>query len=307
MGAEQELEEQFKDSFLEQVDLSAYTTVKCGGIARYFISISNPSDLVKAVQTAKKYNLSYFVFGGGSNTLFLEEGLPDLFINYYTFKLDQVQQNGAELTLPCSVALSALVAYTAQLGLSGLAWAAGIPGSLGGAIYGNAGAFGAEIKDSLKEVTVFEEGEVKTIPATDLAFSYRHSPFQGTQSLLLSCKLQLIKSAIPTVQAEVLTNIKTRTAKQPHGATLGSTFKNPENKSAGQLIEAAGLKGFTVGGATVSSQHANFIINTASAKPSDILNIINTVREEVQKKFGVTLVPEINIIPKQSTSNRVKL
>ena len=280
----------------ENVLLSQYSTFRIGGPARYLVEASNSEELKAAIQESFKLNLPFLVIGSGSNILFPSKGYNGLIIvfnstNDFLIKNDLIKASAA---LPLNYLISNLKNYT------GLEWAAGIPGTLGGAINGNAGALKKEMAEIVKEVDCWEikDKEIieKKYPKEKCKFSYRSSVFKNNPNLIIvSATLQLQKGDEKQITERIKENISKR-SKQPKGFSIGSIFKNGETFSAGELIEKAGLKGKQIGGVKISEEHANFIINLGNATSEDVLKLIEIAKEEVRKKFSVNLEEEIKTI-----------
>ncbi len=240
--------------------------------------------------------MKYFVFGNGSNILFTDDFHDGAYINLS--KLSALSNGENVITAQAGVRLSSLCSYAASLALAGLETLSGIPGTVGGAVYMNAGAYGGEIKDTLiKSVYLSESGEIKELSAREHDFGYRKSVFMGNGGMVLSSSFLLKdgnKDEIKAVTAELL---KKRNDKQPlNYPSAGSTFKRPEGYFAGKLIEDCGLKGFSVGDAQVSEKHCGFVINRGNASASDIIKLIEHIRKTVFEKFKVELNTEVKIV-----------
>ncbi|MFH1188200.1 MAG: UDP-N-acetylmuramate dehydrogenase [bacterium] len=276
--------------------LAPHTTFRIGGPADFFVEIKNPDELVEAVLWAKEKKIKYFILGGGSNILFSDDGYRGLVIKIASKRVELVKNN--LIIADAGVNLSQLVKFSTDNNLSGLEWAAGIYGTLGGAIFGNAGANGGCMADIVEEVEIFDGKKIKIFKNKNLDFKYRFSSIKKG-SVIVSAKLKLKKGDKQTSEKLIKKYLKERSEKQPKGFCAGSIFKNPKSKkyiSAGWLIEQCGLKGLKIGQAQISEQHANFIINLGGAKASDVLGLIEKVKKEVEGKFGVKLREELNII-----------
>jgi UDP-N-acetylmuramate dehydrogenase len=287
----------------KNISLAKHAAFKIGGPAKYFYIAKTKDELVKAIIAAKKNNLPFFILGGGSNLLVSDKGYNGLVINFQ-FSIFNFQKN--KIFAGAGIKLINLVKTSAEKGLSGLEWATGIPGTIGGAIYGNAGAFGKSMKDIIESVEVFDvkTEKTKTLKKKDCKFNYKSSVFKKNKNLIiLSAVIKLKK---PAVQAqENRKEIKNKIQgflnyrKENHPLNLpsvGSIFKNPKKFPAGYLIEKCGLKGKKIGGAQVSEKHANFILNTDGAKAKDIIKLINLIKKKVKKKFGIVLEEEIQFL-----------
>jgi len=254
--------------FQKNVSLKKYTTFRIGGKAKYFFVAKTKDNLIEAIKTAKKKKLPFFILGDGSNLLVSDKGYKGLVIKF-----------GQPLSL-----------YVFQ----GLEWATGIPGTVQGAVFGNAGAFGRSMKDVVKEVKVFDTKteKIKNFKNKDCQFSYKNSIFRKKKNLIiLSVEIKTKKSNPKKIKEYF--NYKKET--QPlnfHSA--GSIFRNPEGFFAGELIDKCGLKGKRVGNVKISEKHANFIVNLGNGKAKDVIKLIKLIKNKVKKKFGVVLEEEIN-------------
>ncbi len=280
----------------ENVLLSEYSTFKIGGPARYLIEVDNAEDLKKVIQKALELNLQFIVIGGGSNILFSSKGYNGLVIVFKSNNTFSINDNLIEVD--ASVSLNYLVNKLNNY--TGLEWAVGIPGTVAGAINGNAGAFGGEMSELIKQVKVLEVKDNQIIEndfsKEDCKFSYRNSIFKNNPNLIIaSAILELKKDSEENVKQKIKNNLSKRISKQPKGFSIGSIFKNGEDFSAGELIEKAGLKGLQIGDAKISDEHANFIINLGKAPSDDVLELIKIIKKEVKEKFSIDLEEEIKI------------
>jgi UDP-N-acetylmuramate dehydrogenase len=282
--------------------LSKYTTFRIGGRAKYFFKARNKKELISAIKFAKSKRLPFFVLGGGSNLLVSDKGFRGVVIKIqitnYKFQTNSKSQITG-ISVGAGLSLSKLVQLAAEKGLSGLEWAVGIPGTVGGAVYGNAGAFKKSMKDITKTVTVLEGGfKIKKYKNKDCRFGYRDSVFKHNKNLIIiSTELKLKKGEKKEIQKKIKENLEYKKRVQPlNYASAGSIFKNPHNFSAGELIEKCGLKGKKIGGAKISEKHANFIVNLKKAKAKDVKNLINLIKKEVKKKFKINLEEEIRFL-----------
>ncbi len=275
--------------------LSKISTFGIGGPAKYFIEVNSIDMIWQAILKCKSENIPYLVIGKGSNTLFSSEGFDGLIIhnkiNFFEESADHTFSVGA------GYSFSLLGTKTAKKGLSGLEFASGIPGSVGGAVFMNAGANGQETCNPLVSVDFLEEtGEIKTFLKNDLHFSYRTSAFQKKKGVILSATFALKPlDAARNSQFEII-NYRKKT--QPYSdKSAGCVFRNPQNEHASRLIDSCGLKGLNVGDAKVSELHANFIINTNQATSDDVLSLIKLIQAKVMAKTGLALDSEIRYIP----------
>ncbi len=287
----------------ENISLAKHTTFKIGGPARYFCIAKSKKDLIRAVKKAKELNLPFFILGGGSNVLALDKGYNGIVIKVQSSKF-KVQNHNSKLKTvyaESGVRLDSLVKLAVSNSLTDLEWAVGIPGRIGGAVYGNAQAFDIKMSDIIKSVEVLN---VKTLKTENLSkkqcqFSAKNSIFKKNKNLIiLSVVLKLKQGNKEKIQKEIKKYLSIR--KQRHllnFPSAGSIFINKTGGLASSyLIEKAGLKGTKIGGAKVSKKHAGFIINTGKAKAKDVLDLIKIIKQKVKSKFGITLKEEIQVI-----------
>ena len=292
-----------KSKIQKNVSLKNYTTFRIGGPAKYFFVAKAKENLIGAIKMAKKMKLPFFVLGGGSNILVSDKGFNGLVIklqitNYklQTNSKKQIPKIYAEAGTP----LALVVSEATKKNLTGLEWAAGIPGTVGGAIYGNAGAFGSSMANVIKKVEVLDVKDLKfkNYDLKDCEFGYRDSIFKKNKNLIiLSATLQLKEGKKEEIEKKIQENLKSRKEKQPlNFPSAGSIFKNPKGFSAGELIERCNLKGKRVGNVKISEKHANFIVNLGRGKAKDVMKLIKIIKNRVKKKFGVTLEEEIELL-----------
>lgn len=282
--------------------LSEVSTFNIGGSARYFVEAHSVTDLQQALQHCAQHKLDYLIIGKGSNCLFDDKGFDGVII---LNKIDFCEQKVPGIYyVGAGYSFSLLGAQTARQGWKGLEFASGIPGSVGGAVYMNAGAGGSDTSESLVAVNYLTaKGEEVVFSRDKLTFSYRTSSFQSMCGAIVAATFRLEGCSSARKKQLELVNYRTKT--QPyHQPSAGCVFRNPMGGSAGALIEQAGLKGKSVGGAKVSEQHANFIVNNGGATAEDVLKLMAFVRENVKKKFGINLEAEVRVIPfKRSVSH----
>lgn len=277
--------------------MSRHTTFKIGGPADYFLMPDKGTDVGRIVKICKESAIPYFILGNGSNLLVGDGGYRGAVIQIYK-NMSAVTVEGTEITVQAGALLSSVAAAAKNAALTGFEFAGGIPGTMGGAVVMNAGAYGGEMKDVLIEVTVMdEEGEIVTLPADKLELGYRTSIIKTAGYIVLEAKLQL-KEGNPEVIRETMKDLTIRrTTKQPlEYPSAGSTFKRPEGYFAGKLIMDSGLAGYQVGGAQVSEKHCGFVINAGGATARDVRTLMDNVRDIVYKKYGVTLEPEVKFL-----------
>ena len=282
----------------ENISLQDYCTYGIGGPADYFAKVTTQDEMIEVVRQLKLEKIPYIIIGKGSNVLFDDKGYRGaVIIN----KLQSIEFNGNEVTAGAGTSFALLGSKVAAQGFGGLEFAAGIPGSVGGAVFMNAGAGGGETKDTIKSVTFLnEQGEIEELSNDALEFSYRTSVFQRRSCVILSASFDVQPSESAKQDVKELVTYRLET--QPYKAkTCGCVFRNPEGKSAAQLIDKIGLKGFSVGGARVSPTHANFLENHDGASSQDILDLMRYVQMKVQFKTGIALESEVRYIPEGAT------
>ena len=273
-----------------------HTSFRAGGAARWFAVPETAEELKAVLAACRKADTPWYVIGNGSNLLVSDKGFPGVIIS--TDKFDRLEVNGTEITVGAGVMLSKLANTAYKAGLPGLEFAAGIPGTVGGACVMNAGAYGSEMINVLKSVTVLTpEGTVETLPAESLELGYRTSVIPKKGYLVLEAVMSLTEGNMEESKALMDDLAFRRKDKQPlEFPSAGSTFKRPAGHFAGKLIEDCGLKGFTVGGAQVSEKHAGFVINKGGATASDIYNLCKEVEKRVKAEFGVSLEMEVKLL-----------
>lgn len=284
------------ESILENEPMSKHTTFRIGGNAEVFVSpkISQVADILKL---AKEYEVPVTIIGNGSNLLVGDKGIPGLVLSFGK-DAEEIQVDGSCMIVSAGALLSKIAAEAAKRSLTGFEFAAGIPGTLGGAIVMNAGAYGGEIKDVLISATVLTpEGEVLELSNSELDLSYRHSCIPENGYIVLEAILEFMPSEETAIREKMAELKKSRVEKQPlEYPSAGSTFKRPEGYFAGKLIQDADLRGYTVGGAQVSEKHCGFVVNKGDATAADVLRLIEDVRKIVYDKFQVELEPEVKMI-----------
>ena len=283
-------------SILVEEPMSKHTTFRIGGVADILVT-PTIATLPQVIKLAKEAGMPVTVIGNGSNLLVSDKGIRGLTI-LLGKEAGQVCLEGNIMQVEAGCLLSKMAAEAATAGLSGLEFASGIPGSLGGAIVMNAGAYGGEMKDVVVSATVLSpEGEVLTLSKEELELSYRHSCIPEKGYVVLGATLALEPKEESLIRAQMADYRERRIEKQPlEYPSAGSTFKRPEGYFAGKLIEDAGLKGYTVGGVQVSEKHAGFVINIGGATAADLLQLVADVQEKVYQMYQVRLEPEVKMI-----------
>ena len=275
-----------------------HTTMKVGGICECLVIPETLEEILAVIKYAKENNIKYYVIGNGSNLLVKDEGISYLIIKI-TSSFSNVEINGNTIKAESGCSIPKLSLIAKNNSLSGLEFACGIPGTLGGAVRMNAGAYGSEMVDVIEEVGYLDEnGDLKIAKNEELEFSYRSSMFVSHKEyIIIYAILKLKEGNVEEISKIMETNMTSRKEKQPiEFPNFGSVFKRPEGHFVGKLIDDCGLKGYTIGGAQISTKHSGFMINTGSATCEDVLNLIKYIKEEVYKKFEVKLHEEVEIL-----------
>jgi len=282
--------------FTEEL-MSQHTTFKIGGPADYFLVPEKSEDVGAIVRLCKKEGIPYFILGNGSNLLVSDKGYQGVVVQLYR-NFGQIRVEDSRIHAQAGALLSGIAAAAREASLTGFEFAGGIPGTLGGAVVMNAGAYGGEMKDVLKEVTVLTpEGGVLTLQADELHMGYRTSVIKEAGYIVLEAVISLEKGDQEEIRSRMQELAGMRTSKQPLSyPSAGSTFKRPEGYFAGKLIMDSGLRGYQVGGAQVSEKHCGFVINTGNATAKDVTTLMSDVQRIVLEKFGVKLEPEVKFL-----------
>ena len=283
--------------FLTDEPMSRHTTFRTGGPADIYIEPSGVEELKQVLDICREENVAYTIIGNGSNLLVGDGGYRGVLISFGK-PFAQVTIEGAQVRTGAGALLSAVAKQVLNASLTGFEFAAGIPGTIGGAVVMNAGAYGGELCQVLREAKVLTpEGEVKTLPAEELELGYRTSCVQKNGYIVLEAVLQLQPGNADDIRAVMDALASKRREKQPlEYPSAGSTFKRPEGHFAGRLIQDAGLRGFRVGGAQVSEKHCGFVINRDHATSADILSLCRQVQEKVKAQSGVELELEVKLL-----------
>ncbi len=278
-------------------EMKKHTSFKVGGKVDVLITPSDEDELISLIKYLKEKNINYLVVGNGSNLLVKDGGFRGVIIKI-TNKFNKFEIEGEDVDVQSGVILSTISKAFTREGLSGFEFAAGIPGTIGGAIYMNAGAYGGEMKDIVQSVRLLDEdGNIFELSNSEMEFSYRKSLLANKNYIVLSAKMRLKKGCSEMIRNEIREATQKRVANQPlNMPSAGSTFKRPEGFIAAKLIDDAGLKGLSMGGAQVSTKHSGFIVNTGDATCKDILNLMYIVKTIVKDKFNVELEPEVKIL-----------
>lgn len=283
-----------KDNVLRQEPMSGHTTFRVGGEAEYFVKIQNREQLAAVIKYLSKIEYPYFILGNGSNLLVSDKGYQGVILDL-SAGLKNIDIKDKGVTAEAGALLSTVAAKACDAELSGFEFASGIPGTIGGAVVMNAGAYDGEMKQVVETVTVInEDGEFMVLDNETMEFSYRNSIIKNRPFIVVETTLLLIEGKKEEIKQKMDELNAKRREKQPlNYPSAGSTFKRPEGHFAGKLIMDAGLRGFRIGGARVSEKHCGFIINEGNATATDVADLIDEVTERVEEKFGVTLETEI--------------
>lgn len=287
-----------KECVFTQEPMAKHTTFRVGGPADYFLAPTTMEGVKDALAICKKENLPYYIVGNGSNLLVSDAGYRGVIIQIYRNLNEVTVENDHIIRTRAGAAMSTVAKVALNHELTGMECLSGIPGTIGGAVTMNAGAYGGEIKDILVEVTIIDEsGEICTIPANELELGYRTSVIAKKGYVVLEAVLSLEKGDGEQILARMNELKDQRVSKQPlEFPSAGSTFKRPEGYFAGKLIQDAGLAGYTVGGAQVSPKHCGFVVNVGGATASDVYQLICDVQKTVREKDQVELEPEVKIL-----------
>lgn len=277
---------------LENVSLAHFCTFGIGGDAKFLVNIKTKDDLIEALSFAEKQKLPTFVLGGGSNIVLPDEGINGVVLRMMNNNIVNTDQ---EIEIESGANWTKIMSYCKQHSIFGMETFSGLPGSMGGAIFGNAGCHGVETKDLLLKIEILDTktGEFRWIDVKDVEFDYRYSEFkQKPEWIIWSCKMQISKNS-DDAAADPKKLYEFRQERQPQGLTTGSFFKNPEGNAAGQLIDQCGLKGLKKGNVEVSTKHANFFMNLGGATARDVDDLADAVQKVVKDKTGVCLEKEV--------------
>jgi len=283
-----------EEDILTEEPMSRHTTFRIGGEAACFIRISSEEQLRKLIPYFENVGIEYFVLGKGSNLLVGDKGYPGVILQI-SDACQQIEAEGNRLQVQAGAALSKVALFAMERGLEGLEFAAGIPGTVGGGVVMNAGAYGGEMKQVVESVRVLSsEGEILTLDNDTMEFGYRTSIIRNRNFIVLSVTFRLREGNREEIRARIEDFQKRRIEKQPlNYPSAGSTFKRPEGYFAGKLIMDAGLRGFQIGDARVSDKHCGFVVNVGKATARDVTDVIEEVQEKVRERFGVSLEREV--------------
>jgi UDP-N-acetylmuramate dehydrogenase len=275
--------------------LARHTSLHIGGPAEYYLRVTSERDLVETIRVAREKELPVFLLGAGTNLLVADQGIRGVVLHN---DWAETSVDGTIVAAASGTPMASVAAVAARSGIIGLEWMATVPGTVGGAVHGNAGAFGKETKDDLVDAELMDlNGKTWTASHAALGFAYRTSALQGTPTVVVRARFRGQQGDRATAVRRIKEMANERMAKQPLAQpNTGSIFRNPPGDHAGRLIEAAGLKGATQGGAMVSTKHANFIVNIGDASAVDVKALMERCQREVKRKFGVDLVPEVELV-----------
>lgn len=289
------LESQIPKEYIKADEpMSKHTTFRVGGNADFFVEIGSPVELANMIKYLKQTERDYLVMGNGSNLLVGDKGYEGVILHLGS-RFNRIETDGETVTAQAGALLSSVAKAAAQNGLTGLEFASGIPGTVGGAVVMNAGAYDGEMKQVVTGVTVMtEDGELLELDNDTMEFGYRTSIIKSRPLIVLEAQLTLAKGDAAAIREKMEDFACRRKSKQPlEYPSAGSTFKRPEGYFAGKLIMDAGLRGYRIGGAQVSEKHCGFIINAGNATAADISELMDEVVERVKEQFSVTLEPEV--------------
>lgn len=283
-----------RERILFHEPMSKYTTFRVGGEAECILVVESEEELAQLIPYLNQIEQEYFILGNGSNLLVGDKGYQGMIVKFGD-EMAQIQVEGTRMTVKAGALLSRAAVTAKQHSLTGLEFAAGIPGSIGGGIVMNAGAYDGEMKQIVESVRVMDrDGQFLTLDNDTMEFGYRTSIIKNRPFIVVEAVLQLAKGDEETIGARMEELAMLRKSKQPlEYASAGSTFKRPEGYFAGKLIMDAGMRGYRIGGAQVSDKHCGFIVNTGKATAADIKEVIEEVQERVKERFHVTLEPEV--------------
>jgi len=287
-------DEMVKIVYKENESLKAHSTFKIGGPADLYVCPKNAEQLAAIIRKSRELGVRYFILGHGSNLLFDDDGYRGVVIS--TENMNKLSIEGNVITAECGVMLTHCAVAAKDASLSGMECLYGIPGSVGGAVYMNAGAYGSEMKDIVKETVYLdtETLEIRAIPGADHHFGYRESVFRENGGIILSSKMVLTYGDKDSITEKMAECKRLRIEKQPLDyPSAGSTFKRYPGRYTAQMIDEAGLKGYTVGGAKVSEKHAGFVINTGNATSKDVTALIDHIKSEINKLHGIDIETEV--------------
>lgn len=289
----------------EQHPLAKYTSWRIGGAARFFTTAATPEDLKAALAWGRERDLPICVLGGGTNVLVHDAGFPGLVVRYRSNQPLRIDEERERLWVPGGAPMAGTARRLAAEAWAGLAWAEGLPGTIGGAVFGNAGCYGSDIAHTLDRAWLLIDGEVEEWSVERFEYGYRTSVLKANQPpngstavgpIVVAAEFRIERGDAEALAEQMRRTAAERKSKTPVGSSCGSVFKNPPGNSAGRLIETAGLKGTRIGNAEVSQKHANYIVNLGGARSEDVLGLVEIIRERVLREHGLQLTLEIQQI-----------
>ena len=292
------LRQQFGDAVQENVSLAPYTSARIGGPADVLAMVKSTNELMDVMKVVWEHEIPYYILGGGSNVLVSDKGVRGVVVLNKAKEVRFESGDQPAVWSEAGVVLSNLANRCASKGLAGLEWAATVPGTIGGAVYGNAGAFGGDMSGNLLWAEMLTRNGRERFSVGQMGYGYRTSILKcgGINAIVLSALLRLNNSTKEEVSAKIEQFSERRKTTQPPGASMGSMFKNPEGDHAGRLIETAGLKGTRIGNAEISKVHGNFIINHGETRAMDVRELVDLTRRIVKQKLGVELELEVELV-----------
>ncbi len=275
--------------------MSKRTSYGVGGSAKYYVTVYSVKALRDVVELCLDFNVNYKIIGNGTNLLFSDKGYDGVIIS--TKGLNTLRHKDEKITAMCGVSLCDLILFSAEYNLFGGETLIGIPATVGGAVVMNAGAFGCNIGDFIDSVTCIQEGRLKVYDKSECEFGYRKSVFLGDNIPIVSATFNFNYNPSAEISKELMDKCKrSRKQNQPSGKSCGCVFKNPIGDFAGRIIEASGLKGYQIGGASISYKHANFVVTNKDATAKDVYLLIQHVKEKIKKEFNLTLYEEVEFV-----------
>ena len=285
-----------EDQIIIDADMKDYIYFKVGGYADILLTPNNPTQVIKTIKVCNDNKIPYYIFGNGSNILVRDGGIRGVVIKLSN--MDEITVDGEKVMASCGALLKDVSKKALENSLTGFEFACGIPGSIGGAVFMNAGAYDSEVKNVIESAQVItKEGNIISLSKEELDLGYRTSKVMKEGYIVLSAIFSLKKGDNQKIKSRIDELTERRESKQPlEFPSAGSTFKRPEGHFAGKLIQDSGLKGYSIGGAAVSVKHSGFDINKGNATAKDILDLIEHIQKDVKKQFGVDLLPDVRII-----------
>lgn len=296
MDIERILKKKFGERFEQDRTFKEMTTFRIGGLIKYFVRILNEKEGVFLINLCKECKIPFLILGGGSNVLAKDEGFSGMVIS--TLQMKEIHFKNNLVSVQSGARLYSLISENAKRGLSGLEWAVSIPGTVGGAVIMNAGAFGGQIFDWLKSVTYYDGKKIKTVDKKDIKFGYRSSQFKEQKNIIIfSACFQFENKEVHTVNNNIKVFIEKRMSTQRVGyPSAGSVFKRLPHITAAEMIDQAGLKGVKVGGAMVSTIHSGYIVNTGGATCKDVLILVDFISKSVYNRFTERIELEVILV-----------